>query len=157
VSIYLRPMRAEEWDDYLAYSIEEYAREIAGNFELDLDRARQSAQEQTSHRLKDGLQTPNFYMYCIEQETASGRARIGQLGFSINREEAFAWLDDIELHEPYRGQGLGGEVLTLVEQELTAQGIRNMSLHVFGSNQRAFRRYQKSGFRITGYNMIKKW
>jgi RimJ/RimL family protein N-acetyltransferase len=153
----IRPMRPDEWDDYLAHNTEEYAREIAENFELALDRARQSAQEQASHRLKDGLQTPNFYAYCIEQETASGRTRIGHLSFSINQGEGFAWLDDIELFEPYRGQGYGGEVLSLVEQALTAQGIRSLSLHVFGTNQRALRRYQKSGFKITGYNMMKKW
>lgn len=157
MALSLRPMRQEEWDAYLAHSIEEYAREIAENFELDLERARQSAQEQTSHRLKDGLQTPNFYAYCIEQETASARTRIGHLNFTINREEGFAWLDDIELDEPYRGQGYGGEVLSLVEQTLTAQGIRSLSLHVAGTNQRAFRRYQKSGFKITGYNMTKRW
>jgi ribosomal protein S18 acetylase RimI-like enzyme len=48
-------------------------------------------------------------------------------------------------------------VLTLVEQTLSAQGIRSLSLHVFGKNQRAFRRYQKSGFWVTGYNMTKRW
>nr|HMN28985.1 GNAT family N-acetyltransferase [Caldilineaceae bacterium] len=153
MALSLRPMRQEEWDSYLAHNIEEYAREIAENYEIDLDRARQSAQDQTNHRLNAGLQTPNFYAYCIEQETAAGRERIGQLGFSINREEEFAWLDDIELDEPYRGQGYGGEVLTLVEHALAAQGIHNLSLHVFGANQRAFRCYQKSGFKITGYNM----
>jgi RimJ/RimL family protein N-acetyltransferase len=153
----LRPMRQDEWDDYMAHNTKEYAREIAENFEIGLERARQSAQDQARHRLKDGLQTPDFYAYCIEQESASGRERIGHLSYSINREEGFAWLDDIELHEPYRGQGYGGEVLTLIEQELSAQGIRSLSLHVFGANQRALRRYQKSGFKITGYNMMKKW
>jgi ribosomal protein S18 acetylase RimI-like enzyme len=157
MSLSLRPMRAEEWDAYLSHNIEEYAHEIAINFEIDLDQARQSAQEQTQQRLNAGLQTPGFYAYCIEQETGSGRERIGHLSLSIHLEEGFAWLDDIELFESYRGRGYGGEVLTLVEQELSSQGIRSLSLHVFGSNQWAFRCYQKSGFKVTGYNMSKKW
>jgi len=44
-----------------------------------------------------------------------------------------------------------------MEEQVATQGIRSMSLHVFGQNQRALRFYQRHGYKITGYNMKKNW
>jgi ribosomal protein S18 acetylase RimI-like enzyme len=86
---------------------------------------------------------------------AEGRAR--EVGVSQPTDEPFAWLEDLWLAAAYRGQGIGGEVLRLVEEELSRRNIRSLSLHVGGSKQAALRLYQKQGFRITGYNLSKQW
>lgn len=153
----LSPFQANDFNDYLAFNIEAYASEMAAIFELALEKAHQVAQEQTIARLPDGVNTPGNYFYHIEREENARRERIGYLWYSINQAEGFAWLEAIDLFAPFQNQGHGGEVLALAEKLLATQGIRSMSLHVFGTNQRALRFYQRQGYKITGYNMKKNW
>lgn len=82
---------------------------------------------------------------------------IGYLWYSINQEEGFAWLEEIDLFAPFQNQGYGGDVMRLMEKQLATQGIHSISLHVAGTNQRALRFYQRNGYKITGYNMKKNW
>lgn len=153
----LRPLPANDFNDYLAFTIEAYASAMAANFELPLEKARQVAQEQTTARLPAGVNTPGNYFYHIEREANARREPLGYLWYSINQAEGFAWLEAIDLFAPFQNQGCGGEVFALTEAQLATQGIRSMSLHVFGTNQRALRFYQRQEYKITGYNMKKNW
>jgi len=150
-------MSEEGFIAYAAFCIAAYADDMAANFDLPLEKARQVATDQLSGRLPHGINTEGNHFYCIERESDAGQALIGYLWFSINREEGFAWLEAIDLFAPFQNQGHGSEVLALAEALLSAQGIRSTSLHVFGTNQRALRFYQRQGYKITGYNMKKKW
>ena len=153
----LRPLQENAFSDYLAFSIEEYAKEMAINFELPLEKAREVASAQATGQLVDGVNTPGNYFYRIEHEEDDRREQIGYLWYSINREEGFAYLESIDIFEPFQNQGYGTEVIRLAEEQLAAQGIRSMRLHVFGANQRALRFYQRHGYKITGYKMKKNW
>lgn len=153
----LKPMQEEAFAAYLAFIIEEGAKEMVANFDLPLEKARQVASTQTTGRLAEGINTPGNYLYHIEREEQGEYTAIGYLWYSVNREEGYAWLDGIDLFESFQNQGYGGEVIRLAEEQLAAQGIRSMSLHVAGTNQRAQRFYQRQGYRITGYTMKKNW
>lgn len=153
----LKPLPENAFSDYLAFSIEAYAEEMATNFSLPLEKTRQIATAQATVQLTEGIHTPGNYFYWIACEENIGPELIGYLWYSINREEGFAWLESIDLFAPFQNQGYGGEVIKLAQEQLAAQGIRSMRLHVFGENQRALRFYQRHGYKITGYNMKKNW
>jgi len=153
----LRPMQEEKLGGYLAFNNEESAKEMATMFAIPLERARQVIEGQTAQRLPNGLNSEDNYLFCLEMAQDSGHELIGYLWFSINREDSFAWVEAIDILAPFQNRGYGGEMLALAEDFLAAQGIRSISLHVAGINQRAFRFYQRHGYQITGYNMKKNW
>jgi ribosomal protein S18 acetylase RimI-like enzyme len=68
---------------------------------------------------------------------------------------AIAWIYDIEVDERRRGQGLGRELLHALEQHLAAQGVAELSLNVFGTNDRARRLYATAGYREVAITMTK--
>jgi ribosomal protein S18 acetylase RimI-like enzyme len=155
--LHLRPMRADEFDAYSALFIEENAIEMAEIYEIGLESARANSMSIIERHFPDGVGSPDQYIYCVEQKSSSGSDHIGYIWFSINREEGYAWLCDIMLFEPYRGQGLGTQGLTLAEEILSSMGIRSMSLHVASNNPRAYKLYLKHGYKVTGYNMKREW
>ncbi|MFN8441611.1 MAG: GNAT family N-acetyltransferase [Caldilineaceae bacterium] len=155
--ISLKLLQENAFSDFLAFSIEEYAKEMASNFDLPLEKAREVATMQATGRLAEGVNTPGNFFYHIERQESNGRELIGYLWYSINPNEGYAYLESIDLFTPFQNQGVGGEVLRLMEEQLATQDIRSMSLHVAGTNQRALRFYQRHGYKITGYNMKKNW
>jgi ribosomal protein S18 acetylase RimI-like enzyme len=155
--IQLKPLPEDAFSAYLAFVIEEYAQQIAINFDLPIEKARQVAMTQTTGRLTEGIHTPDNYFYGIERAANGECELIGYLWYSVNQAESFAFLDAIDLFAPFQNQGYGAEVIRLMEEQLTTQGIRSMSLHVGGTNQRAQRFYQRHGYKITGYNLKKDW
>lgn len=68
---------------------------------------------------------------------------------------AIAWLYDIYVDEGRRGQGLGRDLLLALEQHLAAQGVTELSLNVFGANERARRLYAAAGYREVAVTMTK--
>jgi ribosomal protein S18 acetylase RimI-like enzyme len=159
-------MRDDEFDSYLEHEIEESAKESAQMFQIDLDRAKESSRTALTHRLADGLNTTGNYFYCAERATESKEGEsseevkneiIGHLWISIDEKEHFAWLDSIEVVEQFRGQGMGAQMLALLEEELSKRNIHSISLHVAANNERALRLYQKHGYKFTGHNMKRDW
>lgn len=153
----LRPMEADELHGYLAAQIEAVAQENAESYQVELDRARQDAHRDLTELLVDGLETEGHFLYVVEQSGDTGRTPVGRVWFSIDGSGGFAWLESIEIDQPFQGQGLGGEVLALAEEELTRHGIRSISLHVAAANEAAYRFYQRNGFHTTAYNMDRNW
>jgi ribosomal protein S18 acetylase RimI-like enzyme len=153
----LRPMQDDEFDAWFEDAIENSALETSTIFAVDLDQARQIARKRLGHLLADKLHTKDHYLYVAERVDGTTSTQIGHLWFSINQEERFGWLDDIELLEEFRGQGLGGQLLDLVKEELSKRGIRSLSLHVAANNERALKLYQKNGFKFTGHYMKQDW
>ncbi len=155
--LHLRPMQDHEFDAFFEQEVEGYALEIAASYEIDLGLARKSARDQVANRLVDRLDTKDNYFYVAERAMEPENAVIGHIWVSIHEEERFAWLDSIGLREDFRGQGVGTQLLVLLEEELAKFGIRSLSLHVFAKNERALKLYRKNGFKFTGHNMKKDW
>jgi len=153
----LHPMRADELSSYLAFNNEASAIEMAANYAIELEKAQQVIVAQTAARLPAGVDSEDDCLFCLELERDFGHELIGYLWFSINRAECFAWLEAIDILAPFQNHGYGSAALALAEEQLSAQGIRRMSLHVAGTNQRALRFYQRQGYGMTGYNLKKNW
>ena len=156
-AIRLIKMDEKGFEAYMARFLEDYAQGMSRTYEIDIETARESAASQTRERLSQGLDTPGCYIYHIERQTDSGTTCIGYVEFSVPEGEDWAWLDNIDIFEPYQNQGYGTQALALVEQALTEMGIQSMSLHVEADDERALAFYQKRGFKFTGHLMKKAW
>jgi ribosomal protein S18 acetylase RimI-like enzyme len=149
-----RDMTADEFTAYRAWSVENYAGNIARNYRIALEDARRSSEEQTAELLPDGRATPNHLLFVLLADSTA--EPVGYLWCRLEPDKKRAFVYDIVIHEAYRRQGYGRSVLLQLEQLLAAQGIERLGLHVFGDNARAQALYQKLGYRITGISMQKE-
>ena len=67
-------------------------------------------------------------------------------GFSIEFNGFDAFIDEFFLAEPFRGRGIGAQVLALVRYEARARDINALHLEVARDNAPARRLYRKAGF-----------
>jgi len=149
-----RDMTADEFAAFRAWSVEDYAGNIARNYRIALEDARRSSEEQTAELLPQGRETPNHLLFVLLAD-ATGEP-VGYLWCHLEPDKKWAFVYSIVIHEPYRRQGYGGSALLQLEPLLTAQGIERLGLHVFGDNPRAQALYQRLGYRITDTSMQKQ-
>ena len=62
---------------------------------------------------------------------------------------AYLYLDDFSVSAPYRGHGIGTELLRMAEKYAQSIGISTIVLHVEKTNVSARRLYERFGYRIT--------
>jgi GNAT superfamily N-acetyltransferase len=73
--------------------------------------------------------------------------QIGYLSFSL--ESRYMYLRDVQLCEPYRGEGVGAWVMEQLALMAREQGARSIRLKVFKSNP-AMQLYQRQGYQVVG-------
>ena len=154
--INLHKMTEAEFSEYKPFLIEEYAQNIANNYRIPLEEARASSSKQIDDALKDGLATPNQFLYEIGLGEGTTEERIGYLWIEVDEIKRRCYLGDIYLHEAFRGKGWGKKILELLEVLMIERNIQRISLHVFGKNTVARKLYEKQGYEITGSGM-QKW
>lgn len=86
--------------------------------------------------------------------------RLAALGLvSVRRDgegpAAFATLEDLIVGDAYRGSGLGRSMLSWLETELTARGIRRLFLESGRKNLAAHRFFERNGFIPVSVVMMK--
>ena len=64
------------------------------------------------------------------------------------REEVRIYVNEIHVHEDYRGKGIGRELLKAVESMARERGYRALYIHTEGNNAGAIRLYQNEGYEI---------
>jgi len=79
-----------------------------------------------------------------------GSAPIGYvvltLGYSLEFGGRDAFIDELYIQEPFRGQGIGAKALAWVEATARSMGIRALHLEVECENRKAQRFYKAQGF-----------
>ncbi|WP_397448250.1 GNAT family N-acetyltransferase [Pseudomonas sp. NA-150] len=79
------------------------------------------------------------------------------IGFlSISLEARYLYLRDVQLCEPYRGEGVGGWVMQQIMTMAQARGARRIRLKVFKSNP-AMQLYQRQGFTVVREERASYW
>jgi ribosomal protein S18 acetylase RimI-like enzyme len=152
----LVPMTEDQFHFYLGFGIASYAHESirAGNVVPDL--ALKAAERQFENLLPDGLDTPDQHLFSI-RDTAQ-RKGVGYLWFGVRDEggRRFAALYDLLIFEAYRRQGYGTAALHALEDQVAAQRLDEIRLHVFGHNHPARALYEKMGYAVTNVTMAKR-
>ena len=65
-------------------------------------------------------------------------------------------IDEICVHEDFRGQGIGTEMMTDIQALAKAFGCTDLQLGVYPQNEGAVAFYEKCGFRIRSIEMQRK-
>jgi len=151
--VQLRDMTQGEYDTFYAWMIDDYAREIARNYQLPFEAACARSVGQLEELLSAGLHSPGHLLFMIVTE-GQGEA-VGHLWCYSDSERQRAFIYDIDIFEAQQGKGYGKGALTALEEVLRPRGIARIGLHVFGDNTRAQALYAKMGYRVTGMDMQK--
>jgi ribosomal protein S18 acetylase RimI-like enzyme len=148
-------MKAAEFPLYVTYFIAEYAKEITQNYGYSIEKGLALAEQDIKNDLSEGVATPNNYLLCIELYQGIKSELIGYLWYGLRDEGKTAFILDFYLLEQFQGQGHGKAALMALEQQLAHSSVEQIKLRVAYDNKHALGLYEKTGFNITGYNMVK--
>lgn len=148
-------MGAADFQAFAARSVAGYARDIARTYGLPEPLALKSASADFDELLEDGLETEGHWFYCLC--TGEG-VEVGSLWLGVVDNPplpAKLFVYDLEIHQPFRRQGLGRQALNAVEAWALDRGIRRMELNVFADNHEARKLYETSGMAVSEMTMGK--
>jgi ribosomal protein S18 acetylase RimI-like enzyme len=148
VDIRLRPLRDEEFPDFLELLRTEYVRSMVEEAGMSTQAAEDKATADHASLFPDGAQQPNHRIYLLEDVATSERA--GHLFWAERQPPGSlgmrAYLYELLVDEPFRRRGLGRRALELLEQEARAKGLPGIDLNVWGGNEAARALYRSAGF-----------
>src|SRR5262245_43121258 len=119
--IALRPMTQEEYEPYMRFLRDDYARERAKSSDTPLEEERIESDRQIANLLPDGLQSAGHRLWSVVE--ADGNEVVGSLWVFVDDGKKRAFIYDIAIREARRGKGYGRHALELLEDELRPLGV----------------------------------
>ncbi|MEG0385407.1 GNAT family N-acetyltransferase [Solibacillus cecembensis] len=150
--ITLKQMSGQEFQHYISYAIEDYAKEKvdAGNWREE--EAMRLSKDSFEKLLPNDERTENHQLFSVFQhEILVGMIWISQP--PTNPEEGFIY--DFLIFEQFQGLGYGKSAMKEIEVIAKGLGMKKIGLHVFGHNKVARGLYEKLGYEITNISMAK--
>lgn len=151
---HISKMRQDEYLAHFAGSIATYAREKVRAGQWAEEGALERAQAETDALLPQGIATPGHRFYTLRDESDN---KVGVI-WVTEREQGgrqIAWLTDVFIDAAFRRRGHARRGILAVQQQLAADGLPGMGLHVFGHNLGAQALYASLGYEVTNVNMFK--
>jgi ribosomal protein S18 acetylase RimI-like enzyme len=150
----LRPLRDDELPAYIEHARAQYAEDVERNAGFSRDEAQAKAARDIAGLFPNGRPITGQEIRVVE-DAASGEP-VGRIHYTARPPGSRkAWLYDIEIDEHARGQGYGRAAMLQLEEELRREGFTQLSLNVFGGNERARSLYRSLGFRDVAVEMGK--
>ena len=156
MSAVLRPLRDDEFDDYVARGKVRYAEDMIENAGMAREDAEAKSDRDWKSILPNRLDSEGQYIYAVED--AETGERVGELWFAKREADAdglVAFVYSIEIFETFRGRGFGKEAMLLFEDEARKLGLTKVALNVFGGNEVARSLYRSIGYAETSIWMNK--
>lgn len=150
-TIRLEEMNEEEYAFYIKDKIARYGEVLAQNMYEAGEEPASKARKQLASLLPEGKGTPKHHLYKID----GNNEVIGYVWLKTDDAKKSAFLYEIYILEEFQSKGYGTQTMHLIEEWLKERGVHYFKLHVFGSNKGAHKLYEKIGFGVAGYNMIK--
>lgn len=148
-------MTLSEFQSFYDRSLTEFAKQYSEDTDILMEQSLLKAQAEILKYFPDGFETKDQHVYHLKNEALIS---VGYLWFGIqqklNKKNVFIY--DLLIEEPFRGLGYSKIILKWLELETKQLGIKEISLHVLGYNDRARALYQSCGFEITNLYMSKK-
>lgn len=144
MGVEFRPMRADEFADWLPLMRDRYADDMIGNAALAPERARSKAVDDVERLFPGGEPSPDQLVFVIE---ADGDP-VGNLWLA-ERDDSFQralFVYDIRVDESQRGKGYGKAAMIFAEEEARRRGHDRVALNVFGGNEVARSLYRSLGY-----------
>jgi ribosomal protein S18 acetylase RimI-like enzyme len=152
VDIRLRPLRDDEFPDFLDMLRVEYVRGMVAEAGMTSEAAEEKATADHASLFPDGGRQAHHRISVVED--AAGGEPVGYLFWAPRGTRAFLY--ELLIDEPFRGQGLGRRVLELFEAEARTEGLPGIDLNVWGGNEVARRLYRSVGFNERAVFMSKE-
>ena len=148
----VRPMTEPEFVAWRREAIEEYAKLQVENGVWSPADALDRATQETDKGLPQGRHTTGELLLI----GFDGDTEVGTLWISLSsprRSPGAAFLYDINIKTEMQGRGYGRALLTAAEDAARAEGRTQLVLSVHGTNTRAIRLYETSGYTVTAQQM----
>ncbi len=143
-------MDLKNYEKYIIGNLKVYAAEKVKAGTWKAEEALDLAQKENKQLLPEGLETKGSYFYTLSIDERI----IGYLWFAKNQmNQSDAFIYDFAIEPEFQNKGFGTQALEQIFIEAKKLGFEKISLHVFGSNQRAIHVYHKLGFFNTDINM----
>lgn len=166
MDIKLEPMSELELTEYQTSAPAVYAESLKEGGVYPDEECLKIARESFKKHLPEGVRTPGHTFFVVKKvssETSrpqvgtSNEIRIGSVWLGIREEQGkkSAYIYDIFLDEPFRGQGFGRLTLEKIEEAVNQLGLNRIGLHVFGHNLHARALYEKMGYQTKSIVMEK--
>jgi ribosomal protein S18 acetylase RimI-like enzyme len=148
VDLRLRPLRDDEFPEFLAFLRKEYVRSMVEEAGMTTEAAEDKADADHASLFPDRAPQPHHRISLIEEATTGARA--GHLFWGERQPpgslRSRAYLYELYVEEPFRRRGVGRRVLELLEDEARAEGLPGIDLNVWGGNAGARALYRAAGF-----------
>ena len=158
MDIRLRPLRSDEFPDFLELLRVEYVRGLVEEAGMTYAGAEEKAATDHASLFPDRAPQPNHRIYIVE-DAATGE-RNGHLFWAARQPPGSAgkraYLYELFIDESFRGRGLGRRALELFEAEARDEGLPGVDLNVWGGNQAARGLYRSAGFEERAVFMSKE-
>jgi ribosomal protein S18 acetylase RimI-like enzyme len=155
VDLRLRPLHDDELAEFIEASRREYVVGLVEHARMSADFADRKAERDLASVTGAASIPEGHSLYWIED----GEERIGRLWFEERpspRLGRLAWLNEVEIDEPFRGRGYGRRALDLLEDEVRARGLPEIALNVWGGNDVARALYDSHGYFERAVEMAKE-
>jgi ribosomal protein S18 acetylase RimI-like enzyme len=147
----LDPMNGQEYEEFLAASVEHYAGSVTRTG-VAPDAALAQARETFDRLLPDGLETADVVL----RMARAGTDVVGWVWITLpGGDKPIAWIHNVTVLPEYRGRGYGRAIMLAAEAEVTARGLRELGLNVFAANTPAVALYESLGYAVTSQQMAK--
>jgi ribosomal protein S18 acetylase RimI-like enzyme len=156
MAVRLRALRDDEFDAYVEHTKAWFARQLVADG-VDPDQASALADEQTASMLPNRLDSPDQFVFAVEDEESG--ERVGD-AWLARRETpllgAIAFVASIEIDKQFRRQGFARQAMLLLEDEARSRGLDRITLNVYGDNDAARALYRSLGYAERAVTMAKE-
>ena len=140
-------MRADEFPEWKAGSVESYSADMQENGGMPRDAADAKAISDFDRLLTQGVETPEHFVHVIEEDGSV----VGYLWLALrdSPSERVLFVYEVRIAEEARGRGLGRAAMEFAERFAAEQGLGRIELNVMGGNDVACGLY-----RVLGYDEV---
>jgi ribosomal protein S18 acetylase RimI-like enzyme len=148
VELRLRPLRDEEFPEFLEFLRREYVRGMVEDAGMSREAAEQKAISDHASAFPGGKRQAQHRIYLIE--AAETDERVGHVFWAPRQppgsETMRAYLYELFIAERFRRQGLGRQAMELFEAQARDEGLPAVDLNVWGGNEPARALYRSLGY-----------
>lgn len=146
MSISLRKMTSNEYDEFFKWSRNNHVKELIKDTNMSLEDALSQTEVEVKEMLPDGINTENNSLMVIEN--VLDNRNVGFMWYLYEETHGVqqVFLCDFVIDELERRKGYATEALYVMEQNATEFGCKECVLFVAKENEPAQRLYSKNGY-----------
>jgi ribosomal protein S18 acetylase RimI-like enzyme len=156
MAIRLRPLRDDEIPGFIDGLHDEYVRGLVDDAGLSQQEAEEKATHDHAALFPGRKPQADQHMFVVEDDAGEPVGHLFWAKRSAPGSGPRAFLYQIQIDEPFRGQGYGREAMELLEAEVRGAGLPGVDLNVWGRNDVARSLYRKLGFEERAVFMTKE-